>query len=56
MSHRGAQVDTSLNLLYTALLLTAYTMGESQTKQLAVTIPTNMAMVYCQHPEIADSS
>lgn len=56
MSHRGAQVDASLNLLYTALLLTAYTVGESQTKRLTVTIPINMAMVDYQHSEIADSS
>lgn len=31
-------------------------MGESPTKQLTVTIPTTIAMVYYQHPEIADSS
>lgn len=49
-------MDTSLNLLCTVLLLTAYTMGESQTKLLTVTIPVNIAMVYYQHPEIADSS
>lgn len=56
MSHREAQADTSLNLLCPVLLLRAYTMGESPTKQLTVTIPTNIAMVYYQHPEIADSS
>lgn len=51
-----SQRSTSLNLLCNALLLTAYTVTENQTKQLIVTIPINIAMVYYQHLEIADSS